>query len=91
MSDPRASVAPAARSTVRVIPSIQPTGCSSGDTAGWALIGLRGFARSPSLNGAGRLLERVADGMPHGDAEYAAMGVGGLPRENPARTHSRSD
>lgn len=57
---------------------------------GRAVIGLPGCARSPSLNGADWVLERVACGMPPGDAQFAAMGVGGLLKESPARPHPRS-
>ena len=56
---------------------------------GRAVIGLPGCARSPSLNGADWVLERVACGMPPGDAEFAVMGVGGLLKESPARPHPR--
>lgn len=57
---------------------------------GRAVIGLPGCARSPSLNGADWVLERVACGMPPDDADFAAMGVGGLLKESPARPHPRS-
>lgn len=49
------------------------------------VIGLPGCARSPALNGADWVLERLVCGIPVGDADMAAMGVGGLLKEIPAR------
>ena len=49
------------------------------------VIGLPGCARSPALNGADWVLERVICGLPAGPAEIAAMGVGGLLKEIPSR------
>ncbi|KQI68750.1 molybdopterin biosynthesis protein [Loktanella sp. 3ANDIMAR09] len=49
------------------------------------VIGLPGCARSPALNGADWVLERVICGLPVGPAEIAAMGVGGLLKEMPSR------
>ena len=49
------------------------------------VIGLPGCARSPALNGADWILERVVCGVPPGPADMAAMGVGGLLKESPAR------
>ncbi|RVV98859.1 molybdopterin biosynthesis protein [Mesobaculum littorinae] len=53
------------------------------------VIGLPGCARSPALNGADWVLERIACGIPVDDDAIAAMGVGGLLKESPARPHPR--
>jgi molybdenum cofactor cytidylyltransferase len=53
------------------------------------VIGLPGCARSPALNGADWVLERIASGLEVGDREIAAMGVGGLLKESPARGRPR--
>lgn len=53
------------------------------------VIGLPGCARSPVLNGADWILERVICGIAVSDADIAAMGVGGLLKESPARLHPR--
>lgn len=53
------------------------------------VIGLPGCARSPALNGADWVLERIACGLHVGDAEIAAMGVGGLLKEIPLRPQPR--
>lgn len=53
------------------------------------VIGLPGCARSPALNGADWVLERVACGIKVSDSDIAAMGVGGLLKESPARPHPR--
>ena len=53
------------------------------------VIGLPGCARSPALNGADWVLERIAAGLEIGDREIAAMGVGGLLKESPARGRPR--
>lgn len=53
------------------------------------VIGLPGCARSPALNGADWVLERIACGLPVGDAQIAAMGVGGLLKEIPLRPQPR--
>ncbi|MBD3678918.1 MAG: molybdopterin-binding protein [Rhodobacteraceae bacterium] len=55
-----------------------------------SVIGLPGCARSPALNGADWVLERVVTGVPVGDAEIAAMGVGGLLKDIPIRGLPRS-
>lgn len=60
-----------------------------GDMAGRPVIGLPGCARSPALNGADWVLERLACGVPVGDADIAAMGVGGLLKEIPLRPQLR--
>ena len=54
-----------------------------------AVVGLPGCARSPALNGADWVLERLACGIAVGDAEIAAMGVGGLLKEIPLRPQPR--
>ena len=60
-----------------------------GDIAGRPVIGLPGCARSPALNGADWVLERVVCGLGVSDADIAAMGVGGLLKESLARPHPR--
>lgn len=47
------------------------------------VIGLPGCARSPALNGADWVLERLACGIAITDNDIAAMGVGGLLKEIP--------
>lgn len=54
------------------------------------VIGLPGCARSPALNGADWVLERLACGVAVGDADIAAMGVGGLLKEIPTRPQPRA-
>ena len=56
---------------------------------GRPVIGLPGCARSPAFNGADKVLERLVCGLPVGDAEIAAMGVGGLLKEIPTRPSPR--
>lgn len=56
---------------------------------GRPVIGLPGCARSPALNGADWVLERVLCGLAVSDAEIAAMGVGGLLKEMPTRPRPR--
>ncbi len=53
------------------------------------VIGLPGCARSPALNGADWVLERLACGLTLGDEDIAAMGVGGLLKEIPVRGRLR--
>jgi molybdenum cofactor cytidylyltransferase len=53
------------------------------------VIGLPGCARSPALNGADWVLERVVCGIDLGPADLAAMGVGGLLKEMPSRPRLR--
>ncbi|TCO73082.1 molybdopterin-binding protein [Rhodovulum euryhalinum] len=60
-----------------------------GEAAGRPVIGLPGCARSPALNGADWVLERVACGLDVGPDEIAAMGVGGLLKEIPSRPQPR--
>jgi molybdenum cofactor cytidylyltransferase len=60
-----------------------------GDLEGRPVIGLPGCARSPALNGADWVLERLACGIALTDADIAAMGVGGLLKEIPLRGRPR--
>jgi len=53
------------------------------------VIGLPGCARSPALNGADWVLERLACGLNVTDDDIAAMGVGGLLKEIPQRGRLR--
>jgi molybdenum cofactor cytidylyltransferase len=53
------------------------------------VIGLPGCARSPALNGADWVMERVICGVPVTGADIAAMGVGGLLKEIPQRGRLR--
>jgi molybdenum cofactor cytidylyltransferase len=53
------------------------------------VIGLPGCARSPALNGADWVLERLACGMTLTDDDIAAMGIGGLLKEIPIRPQPR--
>ena len=55
------------------------------------VIGLPGCARSPALNGADWVLERVVCGLDVTSADIAAMGVGGLLKEIPTRPRPRRD
>lgn len=61
-----------------------------GRIGGRPVIGLPGCARSPALNGADWVLERVCCGIEPGPADIARMGVGGLLKESPTRPHPRS-
>ena len=54
------------------------------------VIGLPGCARSPALNGADWVLERVACGVPVSASDISAMGVGGLLKEIPTRPQPRA-
>ena len=54
------------------------------------VIGLPGCVRSPALNGADWVLERIACGLEVTSADIAAMGVGGLLKEIPIRPQPRS-
>ena len=53
------------------------------------VIGLPGCARSPALNGADWVMERVICGLPVGPETIMRMGVGGLLKESPSRPRSR--
>ncbi|MEL6452957.1 MAG: molybdopterin-binding protein [Pseudomonadota bacterium] len=54
------------------------------------VIGLPGCARSPALNGADWVFERLVCGIPLGQADISAMGVGGLLKEIPTRPRPRA-
>jgi molybdenum cofactor cytidylyltransferase len=60
-----------------------------GEIGARPVIGLPGCARSPALNGADWVLERVACGVPVSAGDIAAMGVGGLLKEIPTRPQPR--
>ncbi|WP_294223318.1 molybdopterin-binding protein [uncultured Shimia sp.] len=60
-----------------------------GEIGGKPVIGLPGCARSPALNGADWVLERVICGSEVTHADIAAMGVGGLLKEIPTRPMPR--
>jgi molybdenum cofactor cytidylyltransferase len=60
-----------------------------GEIGARPVIGLPGCARSPALNGADWVLERVACGLSVTGADIAAMGVGGLLKEIPSRPQPR--
>ncbi len=60
-----------------------------GTLGGRPVIGLPGCARSPALNGADCVLERMACGMVISDDDVAGMGVGGLLKEIPLRPEPR--
>ena len=53
------------------------------------VIGLPGCAKSPALNGVDWVMERLICGVPVTSADIAAMGVGGLLKEIPARGRLR--
>ena len=53
------------------------------------VIGLPGCARSPALNGADWVLERIGCGLVVTDDDIAGMGVGGLLKEMPMRPQPR--
>jgi len=61
----------------------------AGTLEGRTVLGLPGCARSPKLNGFDFVLWRVLAGLAVGRAEIAAMGVGGLLADSPARPHPR--
>ena len=60
-----------------------------GTLAGRPVVGMPGCARSPALNGADWVLERLVCGIEINDEDFAAMGVGGLLKEIPVRPHPR--
>ncbi|MCB1333152.1 MAG: molybdopterin-binding protein [Roseivivax sp.] len=60
-----------------------------GDLQGVPVIGLPGCARSPALNGADWVLERILCGVPVTPADITGMGVGGLLKEIPQRGRLR--
>ncbi|QIK39411.1 NTP transferase domain-containing protein [Pontivivens nitratireducens] len=53
------------------------------------VVGLPGCARSPALNGADWILERLAADLPVTGGDIAGMGVGGLLKEIPTRPQPR--
>jgi molybdenum cofactor cytidylyltransferase len=59
------------------------------EQAGRPVLGLPGCARSPALNGADWVLERLACGVAVTGDDIAAMGVGGLLKEIPSRPQLR--
>lgn len=61
-----------------------------GDLGSRPVIGLPGCARSPALNGADWVLERLACGLKLSDSDFAAMGTGGLLKEIPVRPQPRA-
>lgn len=61
-----------------------------GEQGGRMVVGLPGCARSPALNGADWVLERLAAGLPLDGDGVAAMGVGGLLKEIPLRPQPRA-
>ncbi|MBT9382474.1 molybdopterin-binding protein [Pseudooceanicola sp. CBS1P-1] len=60
-----------------------------GDLGALPVIGLPGCARSPALNGADWVLERMLCAVPVTEGDVAAMGVGGLLKEIPTRPQPR--
>lgn len=60
-----------------------------GDIKGTPVIGLPGCAKSPALNGADWVMERVICGVPVTSTDIAGMGVGGLLKETPVRGRPR--
>jgi molybdenum cofactor cytidylyltransferase len=58
---------------------------------GRAFIGLPGCARSPALNGADWVLNRLAAGLALTPEDIAEMGVGGLLKDIPGRISPRGD
>ena len=60
-----------------------------GGMPGATVIGLPGCARSPALNGADWVLERVICGVSVTSDDLAGMGVGGLLGEIPTRPQPR--
>ncbi|WP_102109242.1 molybdopterin-binding protein [Oceaniglobus roseus] len=61
----------------------------TGDLDGRPVIGLPGCARSPALNGADWVLERVASGIAVTPEDIMGLGVGGLLKEIPTRPRPR--
>ncbi|WP_035259469.1 NTP transferase domain-containing protein [Actibacterium mucosum] len=61
----------------------------TGTLNGAPVIGLPGCARSPALNGADWVLERIVAGLSITTGDIAAMGVGGLLKEIPQRAQPR--
>lgn len=61
-----------------------------GELYGRPVIGLPGCARSPALNGADWVLERLVCGIPVTAKDIMGMGVGGLLKEIPTRPQPRN-
>ncbi|HET7410140.1 MAG TPA: molybdopterin-binding/glycosyltransferase family 2 protein [Paracoccaceae bacterium] len=61
-----------------------------GEAAGRPVVGLPGCARSPRLNGADWVVQRLACGLPVGADDIAAMSVGGLLKEISSRPEPRA-
>lgn len=61
-----------------------------GRLGGRPVLGLPGCARSPKLNGADWVLERLVSGLDVRNADIEAMGVGGLLKEIPSRPQPRA-
>jgi len=57
---------------------------------GTPLVGLPGCARSPKLNGADWVLQRLCADLSVGASEILGMGVGGLLQESPVRPQPRT-
>ena len=53
------------------------------------VIGLPGCARSPALNGADWVLDRLLCGLPVSGRDIMGLGVGGLLKEPPSRPRPR--
>lgn len=62
-----------------------------GEVQGQTVVGLPSCARSPKLNGFDFVLWRLLAGVPVGDRDIAAMGVGGLLTEIPTRPQPRDE
>ncbi|MHA6343907.1 molybdopterin-binding protein [Roseivivax sp. CAU 1761] len=60
-----------------------------GELGGRPVVGLPGCARSPALNGADWVMERLLCGVEVGPRDIAGMGVGGLLKEVPQRGRPR--
>lgn len=60
-----------------------------GSLSGVQVIGLPGCVRSPALNGADWVMERLICGVPVTAEDIAGMGVGGLLKETPHRGRPR--
>ena len=61
-----------------------------GELESTPVIGLPGCIRSPVLNGADWVLQRIACGLTVDGAAISEMGVGGLLKENPSRPQPRN-
>lgn len=61
-----------------------------GEIGNVPVIGLPGCARSPALNGADWVMERLICGQPVTSADIGRMGVGGLLKEIPTRPRPRT-